>query len=109
MKAAEATGRAIAIMYDISGSSEDLWIDTIQRDWEHLQKDFGLTKSPSYLHQDSKPVRGIGDPSTLYCVKSTALMGCRRNGAPPSVSSRGSVASYLCRFMLTCAHSDHSS
>ena len=50
------TTKAIAIMYDISGSDESLWIDAITADWVHLQKDFGLTKSSSYMHHDQKPV-----------------------------------------------------
>lgn len=55
----------------------------------------------------------IDDSSTLLFVREdwwgapTPLSG--RDGAPPSVSSRGSIASYLCHCMLTCTHSDDSS
>ena len=43
--------------------------------------------------------------SVYLLTREEPLIG---SNVPPSVSFQGSVASYLCYFMLTCAHSDDS-
>ncbi|MDP6944359.1 MAG: glycoside hydrolase family 71/99-like protein, partial [Myxococcota bacterium] len=53
-------GRAFAIMYDISGMSEDPSIfDQIVSDWTHLVDDLYVTDSPRYMHHGGRPVLGI--------------------------------------------------
>ena len=59
LRAAERNGRAVSIMYDISGADESLWAETILRDWRHLITDLNVTQSPSWIHHDGKPVLAI--------------------------------------------------
>lgn len=59
LRAAERNGRIVSIMYDISGADESLWAETILRDWQHLINDLNVTKSPSWIHHEGKPVLAI--------------------------------------------------
>ncbi|MGB8167977.1 MAG: glycoside hydrolase family 71/99-like protein [Chthoniobacteraceae bacterium] len=53
--AANETGRAWALAYDISGMPAERLFETLARDWQKLVDD-GLTKDPCYLHEGGKPV-----------------------------------------------------
>ncbi|WP_460670564.1 glycoside hydrolase family 71/99-like protein [Larkinella ripae] len=61
LKASRKYGRAISIMYDLSGSSSaDL--DLLVKDWEELQQVFALfdnQKHPGYLRHNGKPLLAI--------------------------------------------------
>jgi hypothetical protein len=52
--AAEKTGRAFCVTYDVSGASEDFW-STLKEDWKRLV-DEGIVTSPNYLQHDGKPL-----------------------------------------------------
>jgi hypothetical protein len=56
-------GRAFAMMYDISGISDDQFqtqgVEGIINDWEFLVDEMQMTASPAYLHENSKPVVAI--------------------------------------------------
>ncbi|QEH35536.1 hypothetical protein OJF2_40880 [Aquisphaera giovannonii] len=54
-EAAEATGRAWAIAYDIAGMPHNKIYDALTSDWKRAV-DSGLVAGTSYLHQDGKPV-----------------------------------------------------
>eukprot|EP01062_Namystynia_karyoxenos_P044145 TRINITY_DN3240_c0_g1_i1.p1 TRINITY_DN3240_c0_g1~~TRINITY_DN3240_c0_g1_i1.p1 ORF type:complete len:553 (+),score=171.91 TRINITY_DN3240_c0_g1_i1:88-1746(+) len=51
--AAEKHQRAYAVMWDVSGASEDTWADTIKADWARVAN---YTKQKQYLHEGGKPV-----------------------------------------------------
>ena len=61
LKASKKYGRAISIMYDLSGStSADM--DFIVKDWEELQKLFKLfdnKENPTYLRHNGRPLVAI--------------------------------------------------
>ncbi|GAB3263037.1 hypothetical protein GCM10027347_29300 [Larkinella harenae] len=61
LKASRKYGRAISIMYDLSGSnSADL--ELLVKDWEELQQTFSLfdnKKHPGYLRHNGKPLLAI--------------------------------------------------
>ncbi len=61
LKASIKYGRAISIMYDLSGSkSTDM--DFVAKDWEELQKTFSLfdnKKNPTYLRHNGRPLLAI--------------------------------------------------
>lgn len=61
LKASKKYGRAISIMYDLSGSgSADM--DFIVKDWEDLQKQFALfdnKENPTYLRHNGRPLLAI--------------------------------------------------
>jgi len=59
IKSAEATGRTVTIMYDISGASEDTWAADILRDWTHIIEDLNATASPSWQHHNDNPVIAV--------------------------------------------------
>jgi hypothetical protein len=65
--AAEASGRVFYVTYDIStGRPRRTMMDEIRKDWRHLAEDLKITASPSYLHDQGKPVLqlwgfGFGD------------------------------------------------
>ena len=60
MAAAEAHGRAFAVMYDISGMATDPpIIDQLTADWTHLVDDLGVTASPRYVRHGGLPVLGL--------------------------------------------------
>jgi len=54
----EEFGRVFAVMYDVSGSDEAWFWETMQADWIALV-DSGLMDSPRYLKHNGKPVVGI--------------------------------------------------
>jgi hypothetical protein len=54
-KAAQETGRAWAITFDISGMPSDRTFDVLAREWRRLV-DSGVTRDDRYLHQGGKPV-----------------------------------------------------
>jgi hypothetical protein len=56
---AEATGRVFAIMYDTSGMGPGTFIGELENDWQHMVDVLKVTESPSYLHQNGKPVVAI--------------------------------------------------
>ena len=61
LRAAKKYGRAISIMYDLSGcSSED--VAYVEQDWNELQTLFSLfdnTKHPTYVRHNGKPLLAI--------------------------------------------------
>lgn len=84
--AAEAHGRAWAIMIDISGTPEANLIQIVQNDWKHLVEDLKITDSPFYLRQGGKPVLaiwGLGFTDRPGSVaQATELITWLRTGAP---------------------------
>ncbi|MES2308564.1 MAG: glycoside hydrolase family 71/99-like protein [Verrucomicrobiota bacterium] len=64
-EAANLTGRAYVVMYDLSGLREDS-LEAMKEDWRRLVRMMGITKDPAdkaYLHHRGKPlvaVWGIG-------------------------------------------------
>lgn len=54
-KAAEQTGRAWALAYDMAGMPSDKIFDTMTREWKTLV-DSGITKDRQYLHEGGLPV-----------------------------------------------------
>ncbi len=59
MAAAEAAGRVFYLTYDVSGANPDTVISDIRKDWEYLVNELNITSSPSYLHDNGKPVLEI--------------------------------------------------
>jgi hypothetical protein len=56
---AEAYGRVFAMMYDISGQSEDTVVSTLTNDWTYLVHTLHITDSTRYLRENGKPVVAI--------------------------------------------------
>ena len=56
---AEATGRVFAIMYDTSGMDAATFVGDLEKDWKYMLDVLKVTESPSYLHQNGKPVVAI--------------------------------------------------
>ncbi|MGA2505011.1 MAG: glycoside hydrolase family 71/99-like protein [Anaerolineales bacterium] len=56
---AEATGRVFAIMYDTSNMDASTFVGELENDWKYLVDVLNVTESPSYLHQNGKPVVAI--------------------------------------------------
>ena len=54
-----ATGRAWAMMYDISGSDDASLLRDLKTDWEHLVQDLRITAGPRYLHHRGRPILSI--------------------------------------------------
>ncbi|HLO99448.1 MAG TPA: glycoside hydrolase family 71/99-like protein [Fimbriimonas sp.] len=59
INSAEKTGRVFAVEYDVSGADPDTVLQELREDWEYLTKELQITKSPSYLHHNSKPVVSV--------------------------------------------------
>jgi hypothetical protein len=59
LRAAEANGRVLSVMYDISGAQEDKWAATILKDWHHLLQDLKVTQSKAWLHHQGMPVVSV--------------------------------------------------
>ena len=60
--AAEKTGRAFAIEYDISGANPKTVADDLKADWNYLFNELKITKSRQYLFNQGKPVVSIWGP-----------------------------------------------
>lgn len=56
--AAKRTGRAYALMYDLSGLKAGT-LDSVRKDWLQLRKSLDMTSDKSYLNHDGKPVVAI--------------------------------------------------
>ena len=56
--AAKRTGRAYAVMYDLSGLRAGK-VDLVRKDWLNLLKTAKMTSDKSYLNHDGKPVVAI--------------------------------------------------
>jgi hypothetical protein len=59
MAGAEATGRVFAIMYDTSGMDSSTFVIKLESDWKYMVDVLKVTDSPSYLHQNGKPVLAV--------------------------------------------------
>ncbi len=59
---AAATGRVIAIEYDVTGSNLANFVEVMKEDWKYLVDELKITSHPSYLHHNGKPVLSIWDP-----------------------------------------------
>ena len=59
LRAAEANGRVVSLMYDTSGAKESEWASLILADWHHLINDLRVLDSPAWLYHDSKAVLSI--------------------------------------------------
>ena len=59
LRAAEANGRVLSVMYDISGAHEATWASLILRDWRHLTQELRVTASPAFLQHGGKHVLSI--------------------------------------------------
>lgn len=59
MAGAEVTGRVFAIMYDTSNMDAGTFAGALENDWKYLVDTLKVTESPSYLHQNGKPVLAI--------------------------------------------------
>jgi hypothetical protein len=59
LQAAKRHGRAIAIEYDITGSSLDGFFDAMRDDWKYLVSELKVTSHPGYLHHRGKPVLSV--------------------------------------------------
>ena len=57
-RAAEATGRAWAITFDLSGMPAERGFEVLAREWRRLVA-AGVTRSPRYLHERGKPVVAV--------------------------------------------------
>jgi hypothetical protein len=56
---AEANGRGLFVMYDISGLNGGAALQAVEQDWLHLTGDLHLTDSPAYIYHRGKPVVGV--------------------------------------------------
>lgn len=54
--AAEASGRAFFISYDVTGSDAARVLNDVRADWQFLVNELKLTESPNYLHDKGKPI-----------------------------------------------------
>jgi lysophospholipase L1-like esterase len=54
--AAQKSGRAYAICYDLSGTPEERLYDSLVNDWKRLVDDEHVTQDDRYLHHNGKPV-----------------------------------------------------
>jgi hypothetical protein len=59
IRAAEANGRVVTVMYDTSGAPESKWDELILGDWKHLLNDLNVAASSAYLHHNGKPVPSV--------------------------------------------------
>jgi hypothetical protein len=91
---AETYGRVFAIMYDISGQSEDTILSTLTNDWNYLTGTLHVTESARYLRHNGKPVVAIwgfgftdrnGTPADAQAViKFFKNAGCTVMGGVPT-------------------------
>jgi len=59
MAGAQAYGRVFAVMYDTSGMDSSNFVSILEDDWKFMVDTLQVTASPSYLHQNGKPVLAI--------------------------------------------------
>ncbi len=59
LAAAKKYGRAVAVEYDVAGSSFSSWDDLIKTDWQYLVNEIGITSVPNYLHHKGKPLVSV--------------------------------------------------
>lgn len=77
MNAAEENGRAIAVMYDLSGlnpNGEDCSV--IIEDWKKLVDEMKVTNSENYLRHNGKPlvtIWGLGFPDRPYNIRKIGI------------------------------------
>ena len=57
--AATSSGRAWAMMYDISGADPETLVDQLMADWAHLTKDMKILDSDRYLRHRGQPILAI--------------------------------------------------
>jgi hypothetical protein len=62
LAAAAATGRVVAIEYDVTGSNLATFVDVMQEDWKYLVDELKVTAHPGYLRHNGKPVLSIWGP-----------------------------------------------
>jgi hypothetical protein len=55
-QAAEGTGRAFFIVYDISGANPQTVVDDVRRDWQYIMNVLQLNSGGAYLRDHGKPV-----------------------------------------------------
>jgi hypothetical protein len=93
--AAEAHGRVVFLMYDLSGLPPDK-LALVAADWERLQGQ-GLTASPAYLHHRGHPLLGLWGLGFVHRpmtpADATALLAelRRRSAAHGGVTFLGGV------------------
>lgn len=77
LDASEKYGRAISVMYDLSGLKPGGSVQPIINDWKKLVDELKVTKRETYLYHDGKPfvaVWGIGFPDRPYDVRNGEIM-----------------------------------
>ncbi|MCW3108320.1 MAG: xylosidase [Segetibacter sp.] len=92
LKAAKKYGRAISVMYDLSGcSSAD--IPYVEEDWKELQSLFKLSdnkQNPTYLYHNSKPlvtIWGVGfNDNRKYTIEDVNMLVDKLKGPENNVS-----------------------
>lgn len=92
LKAAKKYGRAISIMYDLSGcKASDM--DIVASDWAELQKTFALfnkNKNPTYLHHNGYPllaIWGVGfNDGRRYSIADVDNLVEKLKGSSPQTS-----------------------
>lgn len=57
--ASRKTGRAWALMYDLSGLKEGEIQTVIMQDWKRQMKELQITRDPHYLHHEGRPVVAV--------------------------------------------------
>ena len=74
--ASRQTGRAWALMYDLSGLNQGDILAHVMQDWKHLRNTLRIHEDPHYLHHQGKPlvaVWGIGfSDDRRYSLEETA-------------------------------------
>jgi len=102
LKSCEQYGRAFAVMYDVSGASEEKLWDAILVDWIKMV-DSGMTKNSRYLKHEDKPViaiwgfgfkDGVHPPTNPAIAK--AIIDWFKTKAPPKYRATvlGGVPAY---------------
>ena len=77
LTAAEENGRAIGVMYDLSGlrpDGEDCSV--VIEDWKRLVDDMKVTNSENYIHHNGKPlvtIWGLGFPDRPYNIREIGI------------------------------------
>jgi hypothetical protein len=80
LKASQQYGRAIAVMYDLSGLKPGQNCDSIIQDWKELVDQLHITSqgtNQTYLYHRGKPlvaIWGLGFPDRVYNIRDIGLM-----------------------------------